>query len=307
MGKTPVLWADIILKYPEAVAELPKETVYVDWNYGWKNNYFGNIDEFQEKGLNIWGAPAIRSHPDNWYLTCWEKHLNNQRDFIPYGRKSGYSGMIMTSWSTSGLYGFNWDINWEPIDMFAIRNVYPLSGFRILIAAYSEALKQNNPIDPTEFVLRYASERFGFNQPESEKFRTALFAPTDVIRPGNKADLEKLDEIRNNISNACELMESLKPKANKTEFEHLRLMLDLRKFYLDFKTIEAAYESESFSREKTYEILPDFQALLARSKKLDQRFSSLNKGFLYPSEIDDQNRIRSQKLKNIIATLANYR
>ncbi len=35
LGKTPVLWADIALKYPESLKLLPKGTIFVDWNYGW--------------------------------------------------------------------------------------------------------------------------------------------------------------------------------------------------------------------------------------------------------------------------------
>lgn len=38
MGKIPVIWADIILKYPENLGELPEELVYLDWNYGWDVN-----------------------------------------------------------------------------------------------------------------------------------------------------------------------------------------------------------------------------------------------------------------------------
>ena len=47
LGKRPVMWADIVLKYPEAADELPEETIFVDWNYGWSTNYFGNINELQ--------------------------------------------------------------------------------------------------------------------------------------------------------------------------------------------------------------------------------------------------------------------
>lgn len=79
MGKQPVLWADIILKYPEALHELPKDIIYVDWNYGWDRDHFGNMDNLFNAGVTFWGAPSIRSHPDNIYLTQWEKHFNNQR------------------------------------------------------------------------------------------------------------------------------------------------------------------------------------------------------------------------------------
>ena len=303
MGKIPVMWADIILKYPDAVDLLPKETVFVDWNYGWDINYFGNISELQKKGVTLWGAPAIRSHPDNWYTTDWQKHFNNQRDFIPYARNANYQGMVMTSWSTSGLYGFNWDINWEVVDMFAIRNVYPLSGFRILIASYANALNQSEPVDPFAFITKYAQERFGLNKDESEKFRTALFASPEIIRPENISDLNKIATIKTAVDEACKTMTSLKPRNNQKEFEHLRLMLDLRQFYLDSKIVEATYESDEYSKGKEPELLSAITELLKKSVKLDQRFSSLNKGFLYPSEITEQNRIRSQKVRNIYSAL----
>ena len=78
LGKKPVMWADIILKHPEAAAELPQETIFVDWNYGWKINHFGDVPGLQEKGFTFWGSPVIRSHPDNWYITNWPTHFKNQ-------------------------------------------------------------------------------------------------------------------------------------------------------------------------------------------------------------------------------------
>src|SRR5665647_229674 len=66
LGKRPVLWADIALKYPEAIKSLPKGTVFVDWNYGWDMNHFGNHQKLMESGFEIWGAPALRSSPDNY-------------------------------------------------------------------------------------------------------------------------------------------------------------------------------------------------------------------------------------------------
>jgi hexosaminidase len=42
LGKRPVLWADIALKYPEALKSLPRETLFIDWNYGWEMNRFGD-------------------------------------------------------------------------------------------------------------------------------------------------------------------------------------------------------------------------------------------------------------------------
>lgn len=302
MGKIPVLWSDIVLKYPDVVDQLPKETVYVDWNYGWDINYFGDIGKLLDKGLNFWGSPAIRSHPDNWYTTDWVKHFNNQRDFIPYARKAGYKGIVLTSWSTSGVYGYNWDTNYEVINMHAMRNVYPLSGFRILIAAYSQALKQKEPLEPEKFVIEYAQKRFGFSEKEGGKLWQIFMASPQLVKVENQ---EKLDTICQSVEKAKELMSLLKPKFYKKEFEHLRLMIDLRLFYLDLKKVEAFYESDKYSRGMAAKIIPELERLLKESEKLDKRFAYLNKGFLYPKEIEEQNSVRSEKLKKIYAIVVN--
>ena len=296
LGKTPVMWADILLKHPEAASELPKQTIFIDWNYGWKTNYFGDISSLQKQGFTFWGSPAIRSHPDNWYVTCWEKHLDNQRDFIPYARKAGYEGIVMTSWSTSGLYGFIWDVGNEVVDMEQIRNTYPMSGFRILIAAYAQALKQQAPIDPEKFVVSYAKERFGLSGSDGEKLWKALTVPPVLLVYGMPAVGKSIAEMRESKNVALKILNELKPVRNKKEFEHFRLMADLREYYLAYKELESEYNSQNFTRNKSNQLIPELERLRLESKKLDNRFSDLNKGFLYDSEINDQNRIRNEQV-----------
>jgi len=247
LGKKPVMWADILLKYPEAASEMPEETIFIDWNYGWKTNYFGNIAALQEQGLEFWGSPSIRSHPDNSYVTCWEKHFNNQRDFIPYSREAGYTGIVMTSWSTSGLYGFTWDVNYEVTDMEQVRNTWPLSGFRILLASYAEALNSLDPLDPHAFVVRYARERFGLTVPEGEQVWEILTISPELIVNGKPATSPSIAAMRETVEDAVAKMKSLKPMSNRDEFEHFRLMLDIRLHYLKFKEAEERFNSPGFS------------------------------------------------------------
>ena len=61
LGKTPVIWADILLRYPDAAGLLPSDLVVVDWNYGWRPDRFGSIDPLLEKGITMWGASASTS------------------------------------------------------------------------------------------------------------------------------------------------------------------------------------------------------------------------------------------------------
>jgi hypothetical protein len=88
-------------------------------------NNFGDHQKIVESGFQVWGAPAIRSHPDNYFLTEWEKHFKNIHDFIPVCRQLGYTGIIMTSWSTSGEYSAVWETSDDILDLYAIRHVYP--------------------------------------------------------------------------------------------------------------------------------------------------------------------------------------
>src|SRR6185437_6466956 len=135
-----------------------------------------------ESGFEIWGAPALRSHPDNYFLTEWEKHFNNIRNFVPYARQSGYKGIVMTSWSTSGEYDAVYESSTDLIDLYANRHVYPLAGFNILLAAYMEGISSDHPLDISHFIQKYCLEHYGLNAMQSLKFWRALtMTPYEVV------------------------------------------------------------------------------------------------------------------------------
>ena len=300
MGKIPILWADILLKYPEAASELPKDAIFVDWNYGKK---FADTSNLLKLGLTVWGAPSLRSAPDNLYLTQWEKHFNNINTFIPYSRKSGYKGIIMTSWSTSGTYGFTYDNGFEVISMHPIRNVYPLSGFRILEAAYAEALKTDKPLIAGDFVISYTQRRFGLTLSESELLWQILKAPQNLVKSGKDTNSSAILEIKDDAVKLQKQLSTLKPKANRNEFDHLRIMLDIRVQYLVFKELEARYQSPEFSRSLAKSILKELEVLIVESNKTDMQFNELNNGFLKSEELIELTKMRNEKLQNMYLTL----
>lgn len=304
LGKTPVMWADMILKHPEAADELPKEVIFVDWNYGWRNDLFGDVQVLKDKGFTFWGSPAIRSHPDNWFATNWAIHLDNQRDFIPYARKEGYKGMVMTSWSTGGLYGFTWDVGFDVIDMVQIRNTYPLSGFRILIDLYSKALKSKTPIDPQIEVKKYAKERFGFTEDEAQKFWEVLITPEELIVNGKPQNSNSIKDMILEAEKNQTLLYQLKAIKNKKELEHFKFMADLRVFYLKFKEVSAEFNSDGFKLGDGNSLITTLKEQLKEADTLDKRFSDLQKGFLYPSEIEQQNYLRRLQIIRLYERLA---
>jgi hexosaminidase len=294
LGRRPVLWADMLLKYPEAVEEMPKECVFVDWNYGWEPDHFGNVSHIESNGFEIWGAAALRAHPDNHSLTSWQKRFHNLRDFIPRARNQGYTGMFLNSWSTSGVYGYEWDQSGEVVELHPLRRVYPLSGFRILLAAYVQALKQSKPIEPHEFVKQYAAERFGLSPHDGDKLWQALTLDATLIQPGMD-----IGPVYSKAQKSKRLLAALHPNRHENEFEHLRLMADLREYHARFKRLESEIQSPQFSSAQIPQKTRALEKLLEESMALDRRFMELNAGFLYEKGIAEEVEAHTKKLRKL--------
>ncbi|AVM54072.1 glycosyl hydrolase family 20 [Bacteroides zoogleoformans] len=296
MGKKPIIWADILLHHPEAATKLNKDVIIVNWNYGWDINRFGNVDTILNKGFTFWGSPALRSYPDNIYLTEWQKHFENLKTFIPYMRKANYKGIINTSWSTSGTYGFLYDTNWEVVDMYPIRYVYPLSGFRILVAAFAASLQTQEPLDYGAFIIKYAQERFGFTAAQSKVIMDILYMSQPPVR---EIQSEQLSTEKAKFIEASKTINALKPIRNIKEFQHLQLMTDMRVQYLRFKEVEAKFQSTSFNRSQAADIKKELYYLIVYAEKLNQRFLKLNAGYLYDEELKEMNVLRNKKMMNL--------
>ncbi|MDP9077469.1 MAG: beta-N-acetylhexosaminidase [Bacteroidota bacterium] len=299
LGKTPVLWADIALKYPDAIKLLPKSTVFIDWNYGWDMNNFGDHQKLVQSGYEIWGAPAIRSNPDNYFLTQWEKHFKNIRDFVPAAAALGYKGIIMTSWSTSGQYSPVFESENEMSEEYAIRHVYPLSGFNMLVEAYTQSISTAKPLNIEGFITKYCADHYGFNAGESGKFWHALKVTPYEIRNGKVESVMQfsISQVSDSTKMALETLYQLKPDKNKDEFEHYRLIMGIRLNYLQFEEIVQKVNSPSFTVTMVPGVLQELKNLMANGEIIDLHFTELNKKFLNPSEIETENNVRNLRVK----------
>ena len=309
LGKRPVLWADIALKYPEAIASLPAGTIFVDWNYGWSMDKFGDHQKLLHSGFEIWGAPAIRSHPDNYYLTQWEKHFDNIRDFVSDARQMGYKGMVLTSWSTSGAYSYTYESENGLAGLAAIRHVYPITGFSILLAAYMEALGSTTPVDLSAFTERYCSRQFGFHPAQAQAFWQALItAPYEVADGMVQSPVPMtLAALTDSCVAASRVLHQLQPSANTREFGHFRLMADIRVQHLRFLEIEQEANSTAFTKAGLPGLVRRLRSLLAEDSLLSQRFIELNKGEFYLSELREENELRSVRIRELYQRLSGMR
>ena len=299
LGKRPVLWADIALKHPEALALLPKETIFIDWNYGWDLNRFGDHQKLLQSGFEIWGAPGMRSHPDNYFLTMWEKHFNNIRDFVPAARRMNYKGIVMTAWSTSGEYDAIQESSTDIIDLYAIRHVYPITGFNILIAAYAESLRSPQPLSVGSFIEKYCNENYGFDKVQADALWKALkTAPFEVEQGAVIASPPvSIKELLDSAQMAAKILSSLHPQKNTEEFDQYRLMADIRVQYLEYEYIETKVNSVTFTEDQVQGLLSSLKELLTNAADIDQRFIALNKNYYHVSELEQENQLRNAKTK----------
>ena len=292
LGKRPVLWADIALKHPEYIQLLPKQTVFVDWNYGWDLDQFGDHQKLVNSGYEIWGAPGLRSEPDNYYLTRWQHHLDNIASFIPECRKLGYKGIVMTSWSTSGVYDALFNADDEVVDLYAVRHVYPLSGFRMLVTAYTQALVDPG-FDAGRFVARYCHDRYGLDGDGARRFEKAIFnAPYKVIdgKVVSSAGMS-LEALLDSARESARVLHALRPGQHVEEFEHYRLMSDIRVYYLSYLVIEGKVDrAASIADLQGYAV--EVRALMATEPPLEEAFGRLNGDILYAGAIREENAVR---------------
>lgn len=265
-GKTPVIWADILLKYPEAIDQLPKNLVVMDWNYGWSWDKFGDVSNVLNAGLTMWGAPALRSNPDNIYQVDWAKHLGNLEDYVDSCRTLGFEGIILTSWSTSGVYGQIVDSGkWEINEMQPVREVYPLSAFDMLQRAFCESVAAPG-FDGKTYVRRYAKEHFGFDEAGQDALEAYYYLPTS-------APLEDALAVR-------EAFCKCRPAKEKADYRQLALALDIHINYLKFRDLESRYESASFSLSEASDLYSEASSILREAKALRRRFAKLNGSYL---------------------------
>lgn len=279
LGKTPIVWGDMILQHPEAIDELPANLIVADWNYGWEPKFFGDIDRLYQAGITVWGASSLRSAPDNLYLTQWQKHLENLATYLPYAREHGFDGIIETSWSTSGQYGFSYDNAWEVVDMQPVREVYPLAGFDLLQQAFFAAAKSDTPLDPKAFVDGYARRHFGFGDEGSRVLCDYIFMPQQTVT-GKHSDEAAIAEAETACRRIAEKLGHLRPSRHGADFDQLRLMLDIRINYLQFKLLERTYESAGFCAAQRSTLAERLRQLLQEGERLRQRFIDLNAGYL---------------------------
>jgi len=104
-GFRPAFWGDIIVKYPELVAELPHAAIAMEWGYEADHPFGERSRLFSESGLSFYVCPGTSSW--NSIAGRYDNMRKNILSAAENGLKYGAQGLVVTDWGDAG--------HWQPI------------------------------------------------------------------------------------------------------------------------------------------------------------------------------------------------
>jgi hexosaminidase len=96
-GKRPIIWADILTKYPEVIPELKGGTIAMPWAYGPDKDYTRHVAPFAASKVPTFIATAVTNWED--ITPKFTRTFDNVDQFLAAGRKYGVLGMLHTGWT----------------------------------------------------------------------------------------------------------------------------------------------------------------------------------------------------------------
>lgn len=99
-NKRMMMWGDIILKHPDKLDQIPKDTVMLTWGYSERDSFEDQIIPFADSGYEFFVCPGV----SNWsrILPDFGVATTNIRNFVRDGAKHGALGMLNTAWEDDG-------------------------------------------------------------------------------------------------------------------------------------------------------------------------------------------------------------
>ena len=107
-GKRMMMWGDIILRHPENLKDIPKDTIMLSWGYDASPSFDNVLKPFADAGYDFFVCPGV----NNWFriIPFFSNAIGNIQNYVRDGVKHGALGMLLTSWDddTSTFFNYNW-------------------------------------------------------------------------------------------------------------------------------------------------------------------------------------------------------
>ena len=137
-GYTMQFWGDIILKYPEFIPELPKDSIALEWGYEADHPFEQNCAKFAAAGIPFYVCPGTSSWSSISGRT--RNTLGNLENAAKNGLKYGAAGYLITDWGDNG--------HWQTLPVSYL-------GFAVG-AAFSWSLQANCGMQVQRAISRHA-------------------------------------------------------------------------------------------------------------------------------------------------------
>lgn len=137
-GCTMQFWGDIIIAYPELVAELPGDVIALEWGYEADHPFDQHGASFAASGIPFYVCPGTSSW--NSIAGRTDNALANLRNAAQNGLKHGAVGYLITDWGDNG--------HWQPLPVSYLGLAYG--------AALAWAYQANQGQDMAQAVSVYA-------------------------------------------------------------------------------------------------------------------------------------------------------
>ena len=96
-GRRPALWGDMLLKHPEALAQLPRQTLIFDWQYFQRP--LESTQRFRDAGFDVVCCPSLQTYNSGWCF--WDATREILDQHLEDAQKLGARGVMLTTWEFS--------------------------------------------------------------------------------------------------------------------------------------------------------------------------------------------------------------
>ncbi len=108
-GKTPMLWGDVLIHHPEAIAKLPSDILFVDWGYDFDYPFASHATMLAASGVSFLMAPGTSSW--NSFASRWHDMTKSTQNAADAAKRNDGQGILTTDWGDFGHLQY-WPFSW---------------------------------------------------------------------------------------------------------------------------------------------------------------------------------------------------
>ena len=95
LDKTPMLWGDVIINYPELIEQIPKNIIFLNWDYS-DDGKERPCEVFKQHNCKYYGCPSVQGW--NQFISNIQLATNNITSLAKIGLKNKADGLLITNW-----------------------------------------------------------------------------------------------------------------------------------------------------------------------------------------------------------------